>query len=204
MRSTFLRDFLRLFYLFALPLDFFYSQFGLTQTYGLNVDFFLRFFSFFFFWEIFVFYTIICPNVPKICLKLAYRLKGFESFHYTFWEFLFYFLFLLPNEMIITFLFCDVRSSVSVCVCVLSEWGGENVSLTCDFSFSLCALRERRSPSLCLSNETKNRLSSCVLLILWMRCFLSLKKIFLRYSIFSANLCVSNANSFKSIRKTRN
>lgn len=138
-------------------------------------------------------------NLPKISLP-SQRFRIF-SLHFLRVFVLFPFFTSKWNDNYFPFLRCSI---IGECVCVLSEWGGENVSLTCDFSFSPCALRERRSPSLCLSNETKNRLSSCVLLILWMRCFLSLKKIFLRYSIFSANLCVSNANSFKSIRKTRN
>lgn len=54
---------------FSLLLNF-YSQFGLTQTYALRFVFFTffsgkSFFSYF-----------LCPNVPKICLKLAYTVSN--------------------------------------------------------------------------------------------------------------------------------
>lgn len=63
----------------------FYSQFRLTQTYGLNVFLFFAIFYFLFFsWEICFFFLthfFICPNVPKICLKLAYALSVWICFN---------------------------------------------------------------------------------------------------------------------------
>lgn len=94
----------------------FYSQFRLTQTYGLNVFLFFAIFLFSFFsWEICFFFLthfFICPNVPKICLKLAYALSvwifvlilslgGSRAIHY-------YFLFFLSFLLRVFFVsFCE-------------------------------------------------------------------------------------------------
>lgn len=138
----------------------FYSQFRLTQTYGLNVFFFVFFLLSFFGKSVSSLHTFICPNVPKICLKLAYTVVS--VFIYLFWvsrDLLLFLLFLLrvfilfANEMIISFRFLRcLRSSVSVSVSAQQMRVydvGENVDLIW-FTIFFLLLQERS----CLSNET--------------------------------------------------
>lgn len=139
VKTVFLTSYNYAFYLLSFFITSnFYSQFRLTQTYGLNVFlFFAIFFIFFFFsWEICFFFLthfFICPNVPKICLKLAYALSSeflFKSFlwggpraiHYYFLFFLSFllrvvFLFRFANEMIISFRFLRCSAIIGECVC---------------------------------------------------------------------------------------
>lgn len=121
--------------------------------------FFLYFFTFFFGKSVSSLHTFICPNVPKICLKLAYTVVS--VFIYLFWVsrdsllllLLFYWEFLsfFANEMIISFRFLRcLRSSVSVSECAADAYVvGENVDLIW-FTIFFPLLQERS----CLSNET--------------------------------------------------